>query len=80
VQIASRVPFRRCRRIEVKAPKILPWIARKAGLNDEAALKLWRRAAGDSERLWGCCDSADYYSAAVAHFIDLVENKSGGVC
>ena len=31
----------------LKAPKILPWIARKAGISDELALKLWRRAISD---------------------------------
>jgi len=67
-------------RIDVKAPKILPWIARRAGIGDELALKLWRRAAGESEELCGCCDGSDYYAVAVARFIDLVENESDLIC
>jgi hypothetical protein len=60
----------------MKAPKLLPWIARKAGIGDELALKLWRRAAGESEELVGCCDTADYYRLAMERFIDLVEAES----
>jgi hypothetical protein len=57
----------------MKAPKILPWIAHKAGIGEELALKLWRRAAGEAEELTGCCDSSDYYRLAVERFIDLSE-------
>lgn len=64
------------RRTEMRAPKMLPWIARKAGISDELALKLWRRSAGESEILYGCCDSAEYYAAAVSRFLELVEDES----
>jgi hypothetical protein len=37
----------------MNAPKILPWIARKAGISDELALKLWRRAVSEAEYLTG---------------------------
>jgi len=60
----------------MKAPKLLPWMARKAGLNDEAALNLWRRATGESEKLCGSRESADYYSAALQRFIALIEGES----
>ena len=68
------------RRSEMRAPKLLPWVARKAGINDELALKLWRRAAGESEVLCGNCDSADYYAAAMSRFLDLVEGESETFC
>lgn len=68
------------RRSEMRAPKLLPWVARKAGISDELALKLWRRAAGESEALYGCCDSADYYAAAMSRFLDLVEDESETYC
>jgi hypothetical protein len=61
----------------MRAPKLLPWIARKAGISDDLALKLWRRAAGESEKRYGCCDSSDYYAATLGRFIDLVEDESG---
>ncbi|MBN9421095.1 MAG: hypothetical protein BGO63_10710 [Candidatus Accumulibacter sp. 66-26] len=60
----------------MKAPKILPWIARKAGISDELALKLWRRAAGEAEELTGCCTSSDYYRLAMERFIDLADAES----
>lgn len=61
----------------MQAPKLLPWIAHKAGIDDTLALKLWRRAAGESEELCGSCESADYFSATMMRFLDLVEQESG---
>lgn len=63
----------------MRAPKLLPWMARKAGLSDELALKLWRRAAGEAESLHGCCDSPGYHAATVSRFIDLVADEAGVV-
>ncbi|WP_313951017.1 hypothetical protein [Accumulibacter sp.] len=59
----------------MKAPKILPWIAHKAGISEELALKLWRRAAGEAEEMTGCCNSSDYYRLAVERFIDFAETE-----
>ena len=64
----------------MKAPKLLPWIARKAGIDDALALKLWRRAAGESERLTRSSASAEYYAAALSRFIDLVNDESNVAC
>lgn len=61
----------------MKSPKILPWIARRAGISDALALKLWRRAAGEAEEICGCCDSSDYFELAIERFIHLVEDESG---
>ena len=60
----------------MRAPKLLPWVARKAGIRDELALKLWRRAAGEAEALTGGCDSSEYFRLAMERFIDLVEAES----
>lgn len=60
----------------MRAPKILPWVARKAGISDELALKLWRRAAGEAETLAGSHDGSDFFRLAVERFIDLVEAES----
>jgi hypothetical protein len=57
----------------MKAPKILPWVAHKAGISEALALKLWRRSAGEAEELTGCCNSSDYYRLAVERFIHLSE-------
>ena len=63
----------------MKAPKLLPWIAHKDGISDQLALKLWRRAAGESEEISGCCNSSDYYHLAVSRFIDLADDE-GAKC
>ena len=44
----------------MQAPKILPRIAHKAGISEELALKLWRRAASEAECLCGKADGAEY--------------------
>jgi hypothetical protein len=60
----------------MKSPKILPWIARKTGISDELALKLWRRAAGEAEQLTGTADGSEYWGLAVERFIELAEEES----
>ncbi|MBS1191348.1 MAG: hypothetical protein H6R10_3140 [Rhodocyclaceae bacterium] len=60
----------------MKAPKILPWVARKAGISDELALKLWRRAAGEAEHLTGAAEGSEYWGLAMEHFLSLVEDEA----
>lgn len=60
----------------MKAPKILPWIAKKAGISEELALKLWRRAAGEAESLTGQADGSEYWGLAVERFLDLAEAEA----
>lgn len=59
----------------MRAPKILPWIAHKNGISEQLTLKLWRRAAGETEELTGDCDSSDYYYLAVGRLLDLAEEE-----
>ncbi|HQR58745.1 MAG TPA: hypothetical protein PK503_05340 [Azonexus sp.] len=61
----------------MKAPKILPWIARKAGISDELALKLWRRAISEAEYLTGKTEGSEYWGLAVERFLDIVEDEIG---
>ncbi len=61
----------------MKAPKILPWIAKRAGIGEELALKLWRRAAGEAELIVGNSDSSDFFRLSVERFISLVEEEAG---
>ena len=63
--------------MKMKAPKILPWIARKAGISDELALKLWRRAVSEAEYLTGKAEGSDYWGLAVERFLDIVEAETG---
>lgn len=62
----------------MQSPKILPWIARKAGISDELALKLWRRAASEAEYLTGKSDGSEYWGLTVERFLALVEDEVGG--
>ena len=60
----------------MRVPKLLPWVARKVGISDELAVKLWRRAASEAEAMTGCYDSSDYFRLAIERFIDLAEAES----
>lgn len=60
----------------MKAPKILPWVAAKAGISDALALKLWRRAASEAGVLTGKSEGSEYWGLAVERFLDLVESES----
>ena len=62
----------------MNAPKILPWIARKAGISDELALKLWRRALSEAEYLTGKSDGSAYWGLTVERFLAIVEDEVGG--
>ncbi len=61
----------------LKAPKILPWIAKKAGISEALALKLWRRAISEAEYLTGKADGSAYWSLAVERFLAIVEDEVG---
>lgn len=63
----------------MKAPKILPWIAKKAGISEELALKLWRRAIGEAEFLTGSAEGSEYWGLAVERFLSLVEDEVDAV-
>ncbi len=60
----------------MKAPKILPWVAKKAGISETLALKLWRRAAGEAQLLTGKQEGSEYWGLAVERFLDLAEEES----
>ena len=65
------------RNTTMNAPKILPWIARKAGISDELALKLWRRAVSDAGHLTGKSSGSEFWGLTVERFLSLVEDESG---
>jgi hypothetical protein len=61
----------------MRAPKILPRVASQAGISEELALKLWRRAASETELLMGESKSSEYYRLVVEQFLLLVDDESG---
>lgn len=56
----------------LRAPKVLPWFARQAGLDDEAALRLWQRAVGESVAETGGSACA----TALGRFRELLDSAS----
>src|SRR5574343_1676430 len=61
----------------MNSPKILPWIARKAGISDELALKLWRRAVSEAEYLTGKAEGSEFWGLSVERFLSIVEDEVG---
>ena len=61
----------------MQAPKILPWIAKKAGISEELALKLWRRALSEAELITGKPEGSDYWGLAVKRCLSIVEEEVG---
>lgn len=60
----------------MNAPKILPWVAKRAGISEELALKLWRRAVGEAGYLCGKSEGSEFWGLAVEHFLSLVEDEA----
>ena len=59
----------------MKVPKILPWIAHRAGISDDLALELWRRIGREAEMAIADCDSSDDFDRAIARLLDLAESE-----
>lgn len=57
-------------------PKILPWIARKAGVDDASAIELWQRAAGESAMRFSVYEEDACWRAAMNRFLELIQQKS----
>jgi len=65
----------------MNSPKILPWIARKAGITDTMALKLWERAVEEAKSACGYTEgspkTAEFHRHSIERFLDLVEARVG---
>ena len=59
----------------MKAPMILPWLARKWDVSDERALELWRQACQDAEAATGDHTSSRYWDVAKSRMFDLLDNE-----
>jgi len=50
-------------------PKLLPWLARKAGISNEQAQMLWRDAFADGRLRMQCANNPDlFYRTVIEHF------------
>lgn len=57
-------------------PKFLPWFARKSGISDELAAKLWRRASREIEGLLGSAKTPELHKRTVERFLGLVQQEA----
>lgn len=64
----------------MNTPKLLPWYARKAGISDERAEALWRKAVCAATVETGWVGNAEYWGAAMDHFHRLLEKESATSC
>ena len=59
----------------MKTPKILPWLARRAGVSDSRADLLWRAACLQAASITGEQDSSRYWSTAQERLLDLLARE-----
>lgn len=58
-----------------KSPKLLPWLARKAGIDDRRADVLWRDACRYAAHR-AAPESSDYFKIAIDRLLELVAAES----
>lgn len=59
-----------------KTPKILPWLAKKAGITEHRAETLWWAAVRYATQHTGEVESPAYWQAAVDRLLELVAAES----
>jgi hypothetical protein len=58
-----------------KAPKILPWLAHKAGIDDRRALTLWHAALRHAALAYRS-GTSEYWQAAMDQLLELIAAES----
>ncbi|MBU1236800.1 MAG: hypothetical protein KJ634_12400 [Gammaproteobacteria bacterium] len=58
-----------------KAPKILPWLAHKAGIDDRRAETLWHAALRHAAHVH-TPDAPDYWQTAMDRLLELINTES----
>lgn len=64
----------------MKAPKLLPWYARKAGVSPERAEALWRKAVRTATDDTGWVGNSEYWGAAMDEFRRLLAAEQATLC
>lgn len=64
----------------MKAPKLLPWHARKAGVPVERAEALWRKALREATVETGWVGTSEYWGVAEARFLELLQEEQNTLC
>lgn len=62
--------------MEPKTPKILPWLARKAGITGRRAEVLWRAALRHAAYRAGGAGTPAYWQAAMDRLLELIAAES----
>jgi hypothetical protein len=57
----------------MKTPKILPWLARKHGVSEARATKLWASALRYATDKTGWVGTPEYWSVSMERFLELLE-------
>lgn len=57
-------------------PKLLPWLARKAGISDRRAEVLWGAACRHAALRCGETDTSSYWQAAMDRLLELIAAES----
>jgi len=60
----------------VRAPKILPWLAHKAGISDRRAEVLWKAAERHAALRTGETDTPAYWRTAMDRLLELIAAES----
>ena len=60
----------------MQAPKILPWVARKAGITDGEALDAWKHALAEAAVQVGARSGATFHRVAVDRFVALAHARA----
>jgi hypothetical protein len=60
----------------MKAPKMLPWLARKAGISEEHAEQLWAEAVVCATVQTEWVGTSEYWKAAVDRVVELIDLES----
>ncbi len=64
----------------MKAPKLLPWYARKAGVSNERAERLWRKAVRVATERTGWVGNSEYWGEAMDAFRSLLSEEKTSLC
>ena len=59
----------------MQAPKILPWVARKAGISECDALDAWQHALAEAAVQAGTRSGATFNRVAVDRFVALAQAR-----
>lgn len=62
--------------IDMHPPKLLPWLARRAGIGEERALALWRQALDEVSETCAGNPEARFCKEAMTRFRELLDREA----